>query len=120
METKNEGEGAGVVIESCGIKILLQDEDDNDGDSFALVKERDRYGFLIFGWGEGCCKGEAECNYYLNSSKRQICNSATWGESPGSLIEYLENKDWDIENQTPEIFVNKVIELLKNINEGEE
>ena len=91
----------GPLLESLGHEILLKvDDDDYQGDSRVLMKNGNKYGILIFGWGScsGCdelqdCKTMKD----IENLRTKIANDIKWNDSKWQTIHYIENKDWELE-----------------------
>lgn len=90
------------LVESIGVEVLLSvDESDYQGDSWYLLKDGRRYGFLTFGWGScsGCDAFEA-ARYNaaeLTKVRDSLESGIHWESSKAALRKYLEQKDWAVE-----------------------
>lgn len=106
------------MLESLGYEILIQ-EDDNDyqGDSYLLLRDGERYGYLTFGWGScsGCDSLQA-CNSYREVAelRSEIHESIVWKNTKAEMREWLSTKDWHVEwyfsEQTFHRFFDKVLQ----------
>ena len=90
------------LLKSFNYNILIQvDDKDYQGDSRLLFhdKEKDRYGFLTFGWGScsGCDALEA-CNSLQDVEllRTQLANSISWFDTAMGAYLYALEKDWDL------------------------
>lgn len=89
------------LVASMGFDVLLQvDEDDYQGDSFLLLKDGNKWGFLTFGWGScsGCDALQA-CDSWedAESLRTEMASSIKWHEGPQQLRDYWGSKDWEAE-----------------------
>ncbi len=88
------------LIESLGVRILLQeDDDDYQGDSYLIVGLPDGWpvGFLTFGWGS--CSGcdalqAADTHADLDELRDELASQIHWEETPGKLLAWLAVRDW--------------------------
>lgn len=88
------------LIQSCDVEIILIEEDDDyQGDSLCVLKDRDgKYGFLIFGWGScsGCDAFQAaqeEGFKALEELRNELWNSVEWFASLDDLRVDLNDRD---------------------------
>lgn len=89
------------LVDSFEVEVVF-DEHDNDyqGDSYYLLKDGDKYGILVFGWGScsGCDALEA-CYGDLAEATRlrdSLWESVDWMDEEG-LRQYCATKRWDSE-----------------------
>jgi len=108
------------IINSFGYEVLLEVEDDDyQGDTRVLLKDGDKYGYLIFGWGscsgcdalQGCGTTQELQDIYDN-----LLSGIKWKDSKQELYDYIKNKDWELEwswheEETKE-FIDKALKLL--------
>ena len=100
-------------------EILIQvDEDNWQGDSFLIYKDRERYGLLIFGWGScsGCDALQACSNIkQVQELMDGLYDSIEWFDSVDELKNYFTAKDWKLTHvgyvKEFERFYRKVLEL---------
>ena len=90
--------GYGGILSNLGCTILLRkDDDDYQGDSRVLLKDDNRYGYLIFGWGscEGCDALQA-CDSYqdLADLYNKLVDSIQWKNSAEEMLDWISNRDW--------------------------
>lgn len=88
------------IIESFGDVLLKVDDNDCQGDSRAIIKSGDRYGWLQFGWGScsGCDALQACCSYdEVDDLIERLRGDIRWFDSLGELKTYFEEKDWEVE-----------------------
>lgn len=88
----------GPLLESMEYEILLQkDDSDYQGDSRLLLRDGDRYGVLVFGWGScsGCDALQA-CDSMkdIEALRTSLANSITWFDSKAACRGYFETHDW--------------------------
>ena len=111
------------LLRSFGHEILLKiDDDDYQGDSRLILKDGERYGLLIFGWGScsGCDALQA-CESYEDISKlrNQLQSQIIWKESPSEMLTFLKDRDWKKEyswrDGKTKDFVAQAIALLENL-----
>ncbi len=84
------------IIRSFGT-VLVQNEDDNwSGDTRVLLRNGNRYGFLVIGWGScsGCdalqgCRTFAEVDELIN----QIESDIKWFDSLAEAKAYIANDE---------------------------
>jgi hypothetical protein len=108
------------MLEQFGEIVVQVDDNDYQGDSRVLYKDKKRYGWLQFGWGScsGCdalqaCSSIDEIQELMDELKQQI----KWFESAHECHEYFSEKDWSIDyswmaDQQRE-FINKVKKQTK-------
>ena len=84
------------IINNFGEVILREDEDDYQGDTHAVIKSDNKFGYLSFGWGScsGCDSLQA-CETYeeIQELMDSLYNDIKWFESFNSLKEYINNDD---------------------------
>lgn len=109
------------LLQSFGVEILLQvDDDDYQGDTRLILRDGDRYGLLIFGWGScsGCdalqgCESMQE----VDQLRQSLFDGIKWDSLQG-LLDYITNKDWELEycwhHEETKEFVRQSIDLLKD------
>ena len=80
------GGGYTQLIESTGVTVVDEESDaDYQGDTYMLVQEGDRYGWLVFGWGScsGCDAFQACTSLSdLDRLRHQLYESIDWGTLP--------------------------------------
>lgn len=96
------------LIESFEMESLIHiDDADWQGDSFVLLRNRNQYGILIFGFGScsGCDAFESIVDRYadkieivkdLNDFRDEMYSSISW-RSRDEMIEYVSTKDFGLE-----------------------
>lgn len=83
------------LIDSFGVEIVLDEHDDDyQGDSFYLLRDNDRFGYLAFGWGScsGCDAFEAardDGNIAVVELRDELWSSVVWFDSLEDLRVYL-------------------------------
>lgn len=117
-----EEDDYGPLLESFEHEILLQVDDvDYQGDSRLILKDNERYGLLIFGWGScsGCdalraCESAEDFKDLQNSTYESI----KWFSSREDIYNYIKDKDWPLEHSyhadDMKKFLEQAIELLKD------
>jgi thioredoxin-related protein len=109
------------IIDTFEYETILQvDDQDYQGDSRILLKDGDRYGLLIFGWGScsGCDALQAcETIEELDSLQESLYNSIIWYDSANEMYDFLKNRDWEVQScwyrQETKDFLQKVLDLLQ-------
>lgn len=110
------------LINSFEVEVLLEVSDgDYQGDTRYLLRDGDRYGFLVFGWGScsGCDALQACDNIEEAQELRdQLWRGVRWEDSREALAKYFNEKDWDLEwhwhaDEMKE-FITKAKELLNS------
>lgn len=85
------------LITSAGIEILCDMSIGSySRDSLLIVKRKNLFGFLTFGWGScSGCDALKACHSFesLNKLRNTLYNSIIWKTGP-ELVEYLNIKDW--------------------------
>lgn len=87
------------LVDSFGVEIVFAEHDkDWQGDSFYLLKDEQRYGFLQFGWGS--CSG---CDAYessrdmggnaLEELRDELWEKVVWKDSLDGLRAYMVEND---------------------------
>lgn len=108
------------MLEEFAKIIVKVDDTDYQGDSRVLYKDKDRYGWLQFGWGScsGCdalqgCDGIEEVQILMD----ELYASIKWFDNAKESLQFFKDHDWEgdyswnIKEQKD--FVNKVIEYLE-------
>lgn len=99
------------------IKISIN-EDDYQGDSWYILKDGTRYGYLEFGWGScSGCDALKACKSFddLQKLADELERSIVWYESKNDLRKWLETHDFstDWSTCTEHVdFLNKALELV--------
>jgi hypothetical protein len=89
------------LIESQGVKILVEESDsDYQGDSLLLVEGDGGYGLLVFGWGScsGCDAYEAAYGdeVALQGLAEELIESIKWFPTRAEAVTYIQTgKDWE-------------------------
>lgn len=88
------------LIESCGVEILLDVEEDNwQGDSYLILEHLDtlHLGFLTFGWGScsGCDAFQAcESDKEFEELRDALWNGIRWFDTKDELVAWIKKHDW--------------------------
>lgn len=105
------------IIDSFGEVVLQKDKEDYQGDSFVVLKNNAKYGFLTFGWGScsGCDALQA-CNTFSEVDEliESLYNSITWFDNLNDLKDYVKKRDSDW--YTYDDTFKEFKELLNNLN----
>lgn len=110
----------GALINSMGFETLLQvDDSDYQGDSRLILRDGNRYGMLIFGWGScsGCDALQA-CESFkeIEELRESLFNSILWYDSKEELHAFIRDRDWDLQyswhEQETKDFVEQALVLL--------
>ena len=117
-DTDYDYPGYHALIESMGHEVLHhEDEDDYQGDSWYLLKDGERYGYLMFGWGScsGCDAYEA-CSTFNEFRKLRdgLHNDIKWGtaEEVAAHIGERDEYDWYHDKEEFKAFRKKAAEVL--------
>lgn len=97
--------------------VLAQyEEEDYQGDSWYVLLNGSRYGWLTFGWGScsGCDALQACSNAQeVNELRDELYRSITWYDSKKELLEWLESKEWSTEYSSPSTdFIQEVGKIM--------
>lgn len=99
----------GDLIESFEVEVVVEvDENDYQGDSWYLLRDGHRCGFLNFGWGScsGCDALEAAWGNLaeITELRDDLWASVHWEESMAAMARYLNDTDWSLQysGRTPE------------------
>jgi hypothetical protein len=111
------------IIESFGAEIVVDVTDDNyQGYSRYMLRDGDRFGFLIVGWGScsGCdalqaCDTHEELQELVDQLERDI----HWEDSAADMLTYVNSKDWETERggykrEQTERFIDAAREALQS------
>lgn len=110
------------MIESMAEEVLLEVREDNySGDSRFLLKDKDMYGYLMFGWGScsGCDALQA-CNNYedIHKLRKELYKAIRW-ETKEHLLKWIKNHDWegDAAGDSEECkeFTEKSIQIMESV-----
>jgi hypothetical protein len=104
------------IIESFGEVLIKVDDDDYQGDSRVLLKDGDKYGVLIFGFGScsGCDRLQACSNYNeIDELIQDMHNDIHWFNSLDECKKWAEERDWELQHswhcKETKDFVNKLL-----------
>lgn len=113
------------LIESFEYEVLLEKEDaDWQGDSYYLLRDGTRYGFLTFGWGScsGCdaLRGCDENLEEVTALRDRLYESIQWFDSALQAVLWFINHDWEADwrhwtDGVCDRFVVEAISLLRGI-----
>lgn len=113
------------LLESFEYEILLKiDDNDYSGDSRLILRDKNKYGILIFGWGScSGCDALLACESYeeIESLRQYLKDSIKWFDSPEELLQFMKTHDWKGDfswwsaRSELEEFIKKSIKLLKKI-----
>jgi hypothetical protein len=88
------------IINSFGSVIIQADDADYQGDSYVVLRDGSRYGYLNFGWGScsGCdalqaCDSLEEVDNLINS----LASSIHWEDSAEDLLKWMDERDWELQ-----------------------
>jgi hypothetical protein len=85
------------IIKHFGEILLEWTEDNYQGDTAAIVKKDNKYGYLLFGWGScsGCDALQA-CESYEDLGKlvEELENKVLWFDSLPKLVAFFRARDW--------------------------
>lgn len=88
------------LIESMEVEEVLRvDEVDYQGSSWVIVKQGDRYGLLVYGWGlcSGCdAAAAARTKAAAEELRDDLWSGIVWRESAAELADYIETEDKDL------------------------
>jgi len=104
------------IIESFGEVLIKVDDDDYQGDSRVLLKDGNRFGVLIFGFGScsGCDRLQA-CNNFneIDELIQEMYNDIHWFDSLEECKTWAEERDWELQHswhcKETKDFVNKLL-----------
>lgn len=113
------------LIESAGVVIeLIEDDDDYQGDSFAVVRDPDngQFGYLSFGWGScsGCDALQACYDNVdeLTKLRQQLVDSIHWEVNMKALMVWFQSRDWLTKWEGHSTGFQKFAERLGLVDEG--
>ena len=106
------------IIEYLGTVVLRYDEPGYQGDTYAILKKGDEYGFICFGWGScSGCDALQGCNSYedVGSIIQWLQESVSWYDSLDEVKQYVEGRNGENSYMYYmdewETFVEQVMEL---------
>lgn len=112
------------ILDAFGQIVIQVDDDDYQGDTRVLYRDRDNYGWLQFGWGScsGCDALQA-CDTYADVQELidDLQASIKWFDSPLKALVYFENHDWEGDyswGAEQREFVQKCIKVLTKMTRG--
>lgn len=89
------------LLKSMGYEIVLQvDDQDYHGDSRLILRDGDRYGLLIFGWGScSGCDALCACDSLKEVAelREELHDSIIWKDSRHEMLEFFVNREWDLQ-----------------------
>lgn len=89
------------LIASFEYEVLGQlDTGSYQGDTQVLLRDGDRYGYLLFGWGScSGCDAMADCRNVAQATelRDELVAGITWFDTAAELLSFLENRDWDLQ-----------------------
>lgn len=84
------------IIEACGEVVVREDQNDYQGDTWALLRRGDEWGYLCFGWGScsGCdalqaCDNVADLQCLADEIEARV----TW-RTRDEMREWFRSHDW--------------------------
>ena len=110
------------ILDELGNIVLQVDDDDYQGDSRVLYKNKDgQYGLLIFGWGScSGCDALQVCDKLadIQSLMDELTDKVKWFPSAEECLSYFNEHDWEgdygwSQEKTKE-FVTSAKALLKD------
>ena len=104
------------MLENFGEILIQIDDKDYQGDSRVLLKNNNKYGILLFGWGScSGCDSLQGCNSYeeIDDLIKDLYNDIIWFESLEDCKNWVKNRDWELQysyhcDETKE-FIEKVV-----------
>ena len=109
------------LIGSFGYEILLQvDDDDYQGDSRILFRDRKRYGYLLFGWGS--CSGfdalqACETLQEFDDIRYGLYDGIQWFTNAQEALAFFTEHDWEgdygFHREEQMEFINRAKDLLE-------
>lgn len=119
------------LITSMEIEVLHTLEDSGyQGDTFALVRENGRLGYLQFGWGScsGCDALQAAHGYgdfskneevikEVHELRDRLYQSIRWFDTPAECAKYMREHDWagDYMRDTGKEFAEGALKALEEL-----
>jgi hypothetical protein len=108
------------IIKSFGEVLIQVDDDDHEGDTRILYKSKDKYSYLIFGWGScSGCDALQNCSTFeeIDELIERLRNNIKWFDTLEELQDYFRNKDWELEysyyEEKTKEFIEKVLKYGK-------
>ena len=110
------------LIHTFGCEVIgYEEEDDYQGDYFALLRDGDQYGILIGGYGscEGCDTLLAVLDYGkgtladLTEFRDELFDSVSW-KSSDEMKQYVNGKDFALEWYSHTETGRKFVDMLKS------
>lgn len=94
-----------LIAMNSGRQVFVEESTPDDkGDSYIIVRDGDRFGFLVFGWGScpGCdafegAREEANAEAALTELRESLVGSIVWKDNAEDMLAYLNEKDFEIE-----------------------
>ena len=87
------------ITASFGYELLVSESTESwDGDTLEVLKDGDKYGLLIYGWGScSICDALESCKSLeeVEELREDLHNSIIWYDSKGKLLKYIADKDWE-------------------------
>lgn len=86
------------LVKSWGYEIVAQEDFGSyQGDTAVLLRDGERYGWLVFGWGsctycdalQGCAS-EAD----VRELREQLHADIHWEDSAAALLQWMSTRDW--------------------------
>lgn len=106
------------MIEAFGEVVVREDDDDYQGDTFVILKNEGKFGYLSFGWGS--CSGCDALQACENIEEVQVlCNelesSIQWFDSENEVYEWFSSHDWEGDwlTDTKRTFIQKVLNYFE-------
>lgn len=101
--------------------VLSVDAGAYQGDTFCILKDGERYGYLEFGWGScSGCDALLACSNHDDLEELQVnlFNDIKWFDSLEELKKYFRTHDWEGDwcwhEEEHMAFRKKVLELCEN------
>lgn len=107
------------LVNSFEVETLLEVSDNNyQGDTRYLLRDGDRYGILIFGWGScsGCDALQA-CTTVADAVelRDELWESVHWEPDLSAMSRYVHDKDWSLDYSYHASATREFIEAVKKL-----
>lgn len=93
--------GYGELLNSMEHEVLGEvHHGEYQGDSQVLLKDGDRYGYLVYEWGSCSGRDALEACHTVEEAtelRDQLASAVVWFDSAAELSDFLKNRDWKLQ-----------------------
>lgn len=91
------------LLKTLGEIVVQVDDDEYQGDSYLVLRDGERFGYLIFGWGScSGCDWLQDCNSYEDVAElhADLVSKIHWEPSSAELRKWMIERDWSLQHDS--------------------